>query len=70
MDTKSLNFEDRSLIDELRRAHEILNNELSKGDSINNKLSDEISILERNIEEREKEIYNRSLEVDKRVKKL
>lgn len=58
------------MIEELRKAHETLTNELNKAENQSNRYSDEIGVLDKNVDEREKEIYNRSLEVDKRQKQI
>lgn len=58
------------MIEELRKAHDNLTDELGRAESIQNKLSDEIVIFDRNVDEREREIYNRGLEVDKRLKDI
>ena len=70
MDTKKMNIEDRVMMDELRRNHENLNKELSKQQGTHHKIMDAISQKDRLVEEKEKDIFDRQIEVDKRNKQM
>lgn len=69
-DTKKLNIEDRTMIDELKKAKEVLEKDLRKIESMSQSKNDEIIKHDGYIGEKEKEIYEKNKELDKLDKRI
>ena len=70
MDTKKLINEDVHYIEELKKAKNLLDNDLKKTEDVNKYQQDEISKIELEIQEKEKEVSAKGKELDKLEKRI